>query len=45
LIDVEIPWKSPLITMFVAYINPKKNWLVVWNMNFILPKSWDDDPI
>ena len=21
------------------------NWLVVWNMNFIFPNSWDDDPI
>ena len=20
-------------------------WLVVWNMNFIFPNSWDDDPI
>ena len=20
-------------------------WLVVWNMNFIFPSSWDDDPI
>ena len=20
-------------------------WLVVWNMNFIFPHSWDDDPI
>jgi hypothetical protein len=20
-------------------------WLVVWNMAFIFPKSWDDDPI
>jgi len=20
-------------------------WLVVWNMNFIFPDSWDDDPI
>ena len=20
-------------------------WLVVWNMNFISPNSWDDDPI
>ena len=21
------------------------NWLAVWNMNFIFPNSWDDDPI
>ena len=21
------------------------HWLVVWNMNFIFPNSWDDDPI
>jgi hypothetical protein len=21
------------------------NWLVVWNMTFIFPNSWDDDPI
>jgi hypothetical protein len=21
------------------------NWLVVWNMAFIFPNSWDDDPI
>ena len=20
-------------------------WLVVWNMNFMFPNSWDDDPI
>ena len=20
-------------------------WLVVWNMTFIFPNSWDDDPI
>ena len=20
-------------------------WLVVWNMNFIFPNSWNDDPI
>jgi hypothetical protein len=20
-------------------------WLMVWNMNFIFPNSWDDDPI
>ena len=20
-------------------------WLVFWNMNFIFPNSWDDDPI
>ena len=22
-----------------------KSWLVVWNMKFIFPNSWDDDPI
>ena len=21
------------------------SWLVVWNMAFIFPNSWDDDPI
>ena len=37
---------------FFKFYMPNKNtsgmlygWLVVWNMNFIFPNSWDDDPI
>ena len=33
--------KSPF---FNGYINVY-GWLVVWNMAFIFPNSWDDDPI
>ena len=27
------------------WITGYHTWLVVWNMNFIFPSSWDDDPI
>jgi hypothetical protein len=29
----------------MGLVIPHIIWLVVWNMNFILPKSWDDDRI
>jgi len=29
----------------MGLVIPHTIWLVVWNMNFIFPNSWDDDPI
>ena len=33
------------IMMECSYVLLIVIWLVVWNMNFIFPNSWDDDPI
>ena len=34
-----------IIYIYIYYIYIYIYWLVVWNMNFIFPNSWDDDPI
>jgi|Cyp2metagenome_2_1107375.scaffolds.fasta_scaffold715908_1 hypothetical protein len=31
--------------LWVVHAGFTISWLVVWNMNFIFPNSWDDDPI
>ena len=41
-------WKPPFLISSdqPAYDNINGyNWLMVWNMTFIFPNSWDDDPI
>ena len=39
------PWENHgKMVIFNGYINVY-GWLVVWNMAFIFPNSWDDDPI
>jgi len=40
-----IYWYGVVIMFIVSMQKRGLFWSVVWNMNFIFPNSWDDDPI
>ena len=36
-------WSHVSVSFVVSFLAMFNNWLVVWNMAFIFPNSWDDD--
>jgi len=45
ILDIPRATVNDLPAMFTRVPCNKPFWVVVWNMAFIFPNSWDDDPI